>query len=555
MSRRSVALLAGLAIVALVAVGAVGAAALRIGPGAGGSGGTPHFVDETGPSGVAVTYAGPYPFAVGGGVAVLDCDGDGRPDLYVAGGSGPARLYRNVSPVGGALRFESVGDAATDLPDVTGAYPLDIDGDGVVDLAVLRSGGNVLLRGLGGCRFEPANERWGLDGGTAFTTAFSATWETGQALPTMAFGNYAADVDHPDPNHLCADNQLVRPVGGGSRYAAPISLTPSWCALSMLFSDWDRSGRRDLRVSNDRHYYSDVSDGQEQLWRIAPAEPPRLYSAAEGWVAVRLWGMGIASYDLTGDGYPEVYLTSQSDNRLQTLAAGPTQPTYRDIALSRGVISSHPFTGGDPLPSTAWHPEFQDVNNDGLIDLFVSKGNVDAVPDYATRDPSDLFLGQRDGTFVDVADQAGILSFARGRGAALADFNLDGLLDLVEVNLGAPVKVLRNVGSGDAGHPAAMGNWLGLRVSEPGPNRDAIGAWVDVKTGDAVQERELTVGGGHVGGQLGWVHVGLGSATEAQVRITWPDGETGPWLPVTANQFFDIDRGATTARPWQPAGS
>ncbi len=555
MSRRSVALLAGLVVVALVAVGAVGAAALRIGPAAGGARGAPHFVDETSASGVAVTYDGPYPFAVGGGVAVLDCDGDGRPDLYLAGGSAPARLYRNVSPVGGALRFEPVADAATDLPDVTGAYPLDVDGDGLVDLMVLRSGGNVLLRGLGGCRFERANERFGLDGGDRFTTAFSATWEAGQSLPTLAFGSYAADVDHPDPNHLCSDNELVRPATGGSRYAAAIPLTPAWCALSMLFSDWDRSGRRDLRVSNDRHYYSDLSDGQEQLWRIAPGEPPRLYTAAEGWVAVRLWGMGIASYDLTGDGYPEVYLTSQSDNKLQTLADGPTVPTYRDIALPRGVVSSHPFTGGDPLPSTAWHPEFQDVNNDGLIDLFVSKGNVDAQPDYATRDPSDLFLGQPDGTFVEGADQAGILSFARGRGAALADFNLDGLLDLVEVNLGDPVKVWRNVGAGDAAHPAAMGNWLGLRVGEPGPNRDAIGAWVDVKTGDVVQQRELTVGGGHVGGQLGWVHVGLGSATDAEVRVTWPDGETGPWLPVKANQFVDIQRGASTAQPWQPAGN
>jgi len=552
-SRRSVALLAGLAIVALVAVGAAGVVALRIGPAAGGARSAPHFVDETAASGVAVTYDGPYPFAVGGGVAVLDCDDDGRPDLYLAGGSAPARLYRNVSPVGGALRFESVGDAATDLLDVTGAYPLDVDGDGVVDLVVLRSGENVLLRGLGGCRFERANERWGLDGGSSFTTAFSATWEAGQSLPTLAFGNYAADVDHPDPNHLCSDNQLVRPAAGGSRYAAPTPLTPAWCPLSMLFSDWDRSGRRDLRVSNDRHYYSELSDGQEQLWRIAPGEPPRLYTAAEGWVAMQLWGMGIASYDLTGDGYPEVYLTSQSDNKLQTLADGPTEPTYRDIALRLGVISSHPFTGGDPLPSTAWHPEFQDVNNDGYVDLFVSKGNVDEVPDYAARDPSDLFIGQPDGTFVQGAEAAGIVTFDKGRGAALADLNLDGMLDLVEVNLGAPVRLWRNVGTGDSAHPAPMGNWLAVRVREPGPNRDAIGAWLEVKANGLVQQRELTVGGGHASGQLGWVHFGLGDADTVQVRVQWPDGETGPWLDVRANQFVGVERGATEALPWRPA--
>ena len=96
----------------------------------------------------------------------------------------------------------------------------------------------------------------------------------------------------------------IRPDPTGIRYAAAIPLRPSWCTLSMLFSDWDRSGRSDLRVSNDRHYYQ---DGEEQLWRIEPGRPPRLYTAAEGWMPLRIWGMGIASQDLTGDGYPEVY--------------------------------------------------------------------------------------------------------------------------------------------------------------------------------------------------------------------------------------------------------
>ena len=94
--------------------------------------------------------------------------------------------------------------------------------------------------------------------------------------------------------------------------------------------------------------------------------------------------MGIASQDLTGDGHPEVFLTSQGDNKLQTLENGPAQPTYKDMALKAGVTAQRPYTGGDVLPSTAWHPEFEDVNNDGLVDLFVSKGNVEAQPDYAT---------------------------------------------------------------------------------------------------------------------------------------------------------------------------
>jgi hypothetical protein len=326
---------------------------------------------------------------------------------------------------------------------------------------------------------------------------------------------------------------------------------PSWCALSMLFSDWSRTGRMDLRVSNDQHYYL-PTEGQEQMWRIAPGERPTLYTADDGWVSVQIQGMGIASYDLTGSGYPAIVLTSQADNRLQTLAAGPSQPTYRDIGAKRGVNAAQPFTGGDIRPSTAWHAQFDDVNNDGLVDLFIAKGNVGEQPDYAQKDPSDLLLQQADGTFREAADTAGILSFDRGRGAALADLNRSGMLDLIEVNYGAPVRIWRNVGAGTAAQPDAMGHWIGLRPLQSGPNVDAVGAWVEVRIGDRIQRRELTIGGGHAGGQLGPIHVGLGEATSAEVRVLWPGGEAGPWLRVSADRSYDIRRGDADAHPWSP---
>ena len=100
----------------------------------------PRFVEETTTSGLALTYGGGTSFDTGGGVAVFDCDGDRLPDVYVAGGANPAALFRNESPTAGALRFSRVADAVTDLTDVTGAYPIDIDADGIVDLAVLRVG-------------------------------------------------------------------------------------------------------------------------------------------------------------------------------------------------------------------------------------------------------------------------------------------------------------------------------------------------------------------------------------------------------------------------------
>jgi hypothetical protein len=532
----------------LVAVGVVVVPTALLSAQPAGAMASPRFVEEAAAAGIHHVYGGGFRFFVGGGVAAFDCNDDGRADLYFAGGSNPAALYRNESPVGGELRFAQVPDPVTDLTHVVGAYPIDIDGDGHIDLAVLRLGENVLLRGLGDCRFERANDGWGFDGGQAWTTAFSATWEGGSAMPTLAFGNYL-DLPSGRQTATCADNVLVRPQPSGTAYAAPTPLSPGWCTLSILFSDWDRSGRHDLRTTNDRHYYV---DGEEQLWRIADGEPPRLYTHQEGWQRLVIWGMGIASYDVTGDGLPEVFLTSQGDSKLQTLAEGSARPDYRDIAYQAGVTAHRPYAGGDPLPSTAWHPEFQDVNNDGLIDLFVSKGNVEAMPDYASRDPSDLLLGQGDGTFVESGRAAGIVRFVRGRGAALVDLNLDGMLDLVQVNRRENVSVFRNVGWGTPSRPAPMGHWVAVRLEQPGGNRDAIGSWIDVRAGDRTTEREVTIGGGHASGELGWIHFGLGDADGAQIRVRWPDGEVGPWLSLAADRFATIERGATEPRLWAP---
>ncbi len=534
----------GIAIILVVGI-------LLGGVGAGGASAAPHYADETATAGVDHVYDGDFAFFVGGGVAVFDCNADGRPELYFAGGTNPATLYRNDSPVGGALAFEPMPDPATDLVDVTGAYPLDVDGDGVTDLAVLRRGENVLLRGLGDCRFERANEDWAFDGGDLWTTAFSATWEDGASWPTIALGSYV-DAASVDPEDECQDNQLVRPASDGRSFGSVIPLTPSWCALSMLFSDWDRSGRRDLRVSNDRHYYTPEGGGEEQLWRMTSGQAPTLYTREDGWQRVRVWGMGIASYDVTGDGYPDYYLTSQGDNKLQTLANGPAQPTYEDIALEMGATATRPYSGDTTLPSTAWHSEFADVNNDGHIDLFVAKGNVEAMPDYAAHDPSNLLIGQPDGTFVEGAEAAGIVDYDRARGAALVDLNLDGQLDLVVTYRRQPAQLWRNVGTGSAEAPEVMGHWLAVDLAESGANRDAIGSWIEVRLDDRTIRREVTVGGGHLGGQLGWVHFGLGQDESVDVRVQWPDGTEGSWQTVDADQFLLVDREAGTATPWLP---
>ena len=180
----------------------------------------PQFLDETAASGLTSVYAGEWLYMVGGGVSTLDCDDDARPDLVMAGGEGLASLWRNRSDPGAALRFEKAAASGVELAGVTGLTRIDIDSDGITDLAVLRVGENVVLRGLGQCRFERANEDWGFDGGDAWSTALAATWEQGATWPTIAIGNYIDRTQEAFPWGSCTPNWLHR--AGGNRFAPPL---------------------------------------------------------------------------------------------------------------------------------------------------------------------------------------------------------------------------------------------------------------------------------------------------------------------------------------------
>jgi hypothetical protein len=199
------------------------------------------------------------------------------------------------------------------------------------------------------------------------------------------------------------------------------------------------------------------------------------------------------------------------------------------------VTAHRPHTGEDTNPSTAWHAQFEDVNNDGLVDLFVAKGNVWDMPDFAMRDPNNLLMQEPGGKFAEASVEAGVASTRQARGASLADFDGDGLLDLVVVNRNEPSELWRNATAG-AGH------WLAVDPRQEGTNRNAVGGWVEVKTGDHVQRREITIGGGHAGNTFGPHHFGLGTATKAEMRVIWPDGTEGAWQTVPADQVLRLTR-------------
>lgn len=490
------------------------------------AGAEPVFIDRAEGLPARHVYAGGWEHFVGGGVAVLDCNADGRPDIFAAGGENPARLFVNATAGPGApLTFDT--GKLPDLTHVTGAYPLDIDGDGTLDLAVLRVGRDLLLRGGPGCSFTDASDDWGFHPRDAWTTAFAATWEKGARFPTLAFGHYVDRADPDGPFEACDTSDLYRPTG--HRYGTPEVIAPGFCALSMLITDWRRRGEPELRISNDRHYY--VRGGYEQMFRINP-----LQERTEGWKRVSLWGMGIASQDLNGDGLPEVMMTSMGDQLLQF----NTGTGFTDAPFSLGTYAQRPFEGDDGRPSTGWHAEFGDVDNDGRMDLFIAKGNVDQMPSNAMHDPNNLLMQRPDGTFAERADVAGIATTERSRGAALADFDGDGRLDLVVVNRRAPMELWQNA-------TAETGHWAGIEPHMPGNTR-AVGAWVELRAGGQTTAREVTVGGGHAGGQAGPLHFGLGSATQAEVRVTWPDGTVSDWTAVPVDCVTGVSPDGTALR-------
>lgn len=174
------------------------------------------------------------------------------------------------------------------------------------------------------------------------------------------------------------------------------------------------------------------------------------------------------------------------------------------------------------------------MNNDGRDDIFVTKGNVEQMPVAAMEDPNSLLMQEEDGRFREVSVEAGVASMARGRGGAVMDFNGDGRLDLAVLNRKAPLEVWQNETSG--------GNWLSITLRQSGPNIHAIGAFVEVDTDDRILVQEVTIGGGHAGGQAGPQHFGLGHTDRVKLRVVWPDGAVGDWTDISSNQAITVSR-------------
>ena len=464
----------------------------------------------------------------------------------------PAALYRNDEPDRRRAAVHARSRApATDLTAVDRA-PIRSTSTATASPTsrCCATAASTLLRGLGDCRFEPANEPWALRRRHARQRpAFSATWEGSATLPTLAFGNYVEPL--PDGAWRCPDNEVVRPAASGSGYAPP---TPLVARLLPALDALQRLGRIGPARPPDQQRPPLLrrAVGGEQLWRFEPGVPPRAYTAR------RRLGPAAA----VGHGHRELRPDRRrlpgglSHEPGREHAPDPRRGAVRARLPWHGAASSastatRPFVGGDPLPSTAWHPEFEDVNNDGSMDLLVTKGNVNEVPDFAQKDPSNLFLGQPDGTFTEGAEAAGIVTLRpRAAGPRSPTSTSTGCSTSSWPTSGRPP----GCGATSARGSARCRRRRWAAGSASGSTRPARTAMRSVPCIEIARRRpgrrrrELAVGGGHAGGQLGWIHLGLGSAP--RTRTCGCPGRTarpGPWMPVPPNQFVDIDRGAPDA--------
>jgi hypothetical protein len=217
--------------------------------------------------------------------------------------------------------------------------------------------------------------------------------------------------------------------------------------------------------------------------------------------------------------------------------AGEWFPLFRNLGRGRfRDWTERSSLSGLSIDRSGWSPLLYDFDNDGSKDLFVSGAhvvdNVEYFEPAKYKVPNCVFLNTGDGSFRDVSGEVGpdFQTPRAHRGAAVADFNNDGRLDVVVAVLGEPAELWENTGS-------SRGSWLVLRLHGVRSNKDAIGASVRIGT----QHNHVTVNGGYVSSSNFGVHFGLNGAAKATgVEIRWPSGVKQVLVEVPANQVLQV---------------
>jgi hypothetical protein len=466
-----------------------------------------------------------------GGIAVLDYDGDGRPDIYFTNGaaipslekSSPKywnRLYRNE----GGMKFRDVTEEAgvAGAGYSMGAAAADFDNDGRTDLFLAGVNRNILYRNLGNGKFEDVTAKAGITSGEWAVAAgwFDYDRDGKLDLWVVHYAKWSTDYDrycgdaskglriycHPKYFEGLAST-LYRNRGDGT--FEDVSARAGVAAqkgrgMSVAFADYDRDGWPDAFVTNDNmpnFLFHNRGDGTFEEVALSAG------------VALRDHGkpvasMGVEFKDYDNDGLPDLFVTA---------LAGETFPVFRNVGKGNFADATHQTRiGGLSIKHSGWGLGVFDFNNDGWKDLFTANSHVNdrvELTDAAVyREKNSVFVNSG-GSFADVSDEAGLSLVKAHRGAAFADFNGDGRIDAVVSALGEPAELWENTSSAQ--------HWLDLKLTGVKSNRDGLGARIQV----AGQTAEVTSAAGYASSICAPTHIGLGARSgPIRVDIRWPDG-------------------------------
>lgn len=488
---------------------------------------------------------------MGGGVAVLDYDGDGWPDLFFPQGcrlppnpqdrAYTFRCYRN----GQHGTFEDVSHAAR-LDDVAfgmGCAVGDYDNDGNPDLAVTTYGRTRLYHNNGDGTFSEVGTPAGIVGAhLSSSAAFADLNRDGnldlyvvnylKELKVCLGKNGRAATCHPRTVEAEQD-VLFENLGDGTFRDVTQSsgiVHPEGKGLGIVVADLDADGWPDVYVANDttpNFLYHNISGQRQRQGRypILLAEQGLSAGAALSGEGQARAGMGIACADFHGRGQLDLFVTNYYREG-STLYQNMGQLSFADATRSAGLVEP-------TLAVLGFGAQAVDADLDGKPDLFATNGHVDDFTDDGVpwKMRPQLFHNLGGGQFSDVSDRSGefFLEPAVGRGCARLDWDRDGKPDLVVVHQDRPVALLHNESEN-------IGHWVTLELVGCRSNRDGRNARVHVVTKAQTQVLELCGGDGYLAANEKRLFIGLGAAAQIEaLEIHWPSGQVDHWAVLPIN--------------------